>query len=191
MRFGKYDVRQNAGVSTRDGQLSGKGLLRYGATNPSKGVFPVDDPLSICAESIRRAHLRNPAGRPDIIRKRRGATMHDPIDRLFRAFDDGRLSRRDLLRALGLAALAVPAAAFAQGGAGRPDSAAAGRGRGNRAPGDTTHAPAPFESKVIGSQTLAWSATAAVKAASASGRSTSVVSNRISKTIARGPCRSR
>lgn len=59
------------------------------------------------------------------------------IDRLFHDFDDGRLSRRDLLRALGLAALAVPAAAFAQGGAG---------GRGNRAPGDTTHVAAPFES---------------------------------------------
>ena len=61
--------------------------------------------------------------------------MNDPIDRLFRDFDDGRISRRDLLRALGLAALAVPVAAFAQGGA----------GRGNRAPGDTTHAPAPFD----------------------------------------------
>ena len=71
--------------------------------------------------------------------------MNDPIDRLFRDFDDGRISRRDLLRALGLAALAVPAAAFAQGGGGRPDSANAGRGRGNRAPGDTTHAPAPFD----------------------------------------------
>jgi catechol 2,3-dioxygenase-like lactoylglutathione lyase family enzyme len=71
--------------------------------------------------------------------------MTDPIDRLFRDFDDGRLSRRDLLRALGMAALAVPAAAFAQGGATRPDSATAGRGRGNRAPGDTTHVAAPFD----------------------------------------------
>jgi catechol 2,3-dioxygenase-like lactoylglutathione lyase family enzyme len=48
-----------------------------------------------------------------------------------------------LLRALGLAAIAAPmarAAAFAQGGA---DTTR--RGRGNRAPGDTTHAPAPFD----------------------------------------------
>ncbi len=70
--------------------------------------------------------------------------MDNPIDRLFREFDTGRLTRRELLRALGLAALAVPAASFAQAGAGR-DSAGRGGGRGNRAPADTTHAPAPFE----------------------------------------------
>ncbi|MEP6495793.1 MAG: VOC family protein [bacterium] len=72
--------------------------------------------------------------------------MDSPIDRLLREFDRGRMTRRDLLRALGLAALAVPAASFAQGtGRGAARDSAAG-GRGNRAPADTTHAPAPFDS---------------------------------------------
>ena len=62
--------------------------------------------------------------------------MDEELDRLFSDFDGGRLSRRDLLRALGLAALAVPGLSLAQGGAG---------GRGNRAPADTTHAPPPFD----------------------------------------------
>lgn len=70
--------------------------------------------------------------------------MDSPIDRLFREFDGGLLTRRDLLRALGMAALAVPVASFAQG-TGRGDSTTAGRRVGNRAPGDTTHAPAPFD----------------------------------------------
>ena len=64
----------------------------------------------------------------------------NPIDKLLLELDSGQVTRRDLLRALGLAALAVPAVSFAQGG----DSTAR-RGRGNRAPGDTTHAPAPFD----------------------------------------------
>jgi catechol 2,3-dioxygenase-like lactoylglutathione lyase family enzyme len=68
--------------------------------------------------------------------------MDSPIDRLFRDFDRGRITRREMLRALGLAALAVPAASFAQGT--RGDSTGRG-GRGNRAPADTTHAPAPFD----------------------------------------------
>ncbi|HEX4684908.1 MAG TPA: hypothetical protein VH277_19470, partial [Gemmatimonadaceae bacterium] len=67
--------------------------------------------------------------------------MDNPLDRLFREFDHGRLSRRDLLRALGLAALALPACSFAQGGS---DSTTR-RGRGNRAPGDTTRAAHPFD----------------------------------------------
>jgi len=71
----------------------------------------------------------------------REAAMEGPIDRLFRKFDEGQLTRRELLRALGLAALAVPALSRAQG---RGDSTVA-RGRGNRAPGDTTHVPAPFD----------------------------------------------
>ncbi|HEX3868025.1 MAG TPA: VOC family protein, partial [Gemmatimonadaceae bacterium] len=66
--------------------------------------------------------------------------MDNPVDRLFGEFDNGRISRRELLRALGVAALAIPAASFAQ--AGRDST---GRGRGNRPPADTTHAPAPFE----------------------------------------------
>src|SRR5581483_524785 len=65
------------------------------------------------------------------------SAMDNSIDRLFHEFDEGTLSRRELLRALGLLALAVPAASFAQQGG--------GRGRGNRAPGDTTHLPAPFD----------------------------------------------
>ena len=49
------------------------------------------------------------------------AQMDSPIDRLLQEFDKGRITRRDMLRALGLAALAVPAASFAQG-TGRGDS---------------------------------------------------------------------
>jgi catechol 2,3-dioxygenase-like lactoylglutathione lyase family enzyme len=68
--------------------------------------------------------------------------MADPIDDLFGDFDTGRISRRELLRALGLAAVAaMPAASLAQG----RGADSTGRGRGNRAPGDTTHAPAPFD----------------------------------------------
>jgi len=69
--------------------------------------------------------------------------MDHPLDRLFREFDRGHLTRRELFRALGLAALAVPAASFAQGRAGG-DTTGRG-GRANRAPGDTTHVPAPFD----------------------------------------------
>ena len=66
--------------------------------------------------------------------------MNDMMERLFRDFDSGRISRRELLRALGLSMLAIPTVSLAQGGG------AGGRGgRGNRAPADTTHAPAPFE----------------------------------------------
>jgi catechol 2,3-dioxygenase-like lactoylglutathione lyase family enzyme len=66
--------------------------------------------------------------------------MDSPIDRLFREFDRGTISRRDLLRALGLAAVAAPAMSWAQGG-----DTTAGRGRLGRPAGDTTHVPAPFE----------------------------------------------
>jgi catechol 2,3-dioxygenase-like lactoylglutathione lyase family enzyme len=75
--------------------------------------------------------------------------MNDMMERLFRDFDSGRISRRELLRALGLSMLAIPTVGLAQGGGGRAgrDSTGGGRGggRGNRAPADTTHAPAPFE----------------------------------------------
>jgi len=71
--------------------------------------------------------------------------MDSPLDRLLREFDTGRMTRRDLLRALGMAALAVPTVSLAQGG-GRGQDSTAGRGRlGNRAPGDTTHVAAPFD----------------------------------------------
>jgi len=66
--------------------------------------------------------------------------MDSPLERLFREFDREALSRRELLRALGLAAIALPAVSWAQGG----DSTAL-RARPGRAQGDTTHAPAPFE----------------------------------------------
>ena len=69
--------------------------------------------------------------------------MDHPLDRLFKEFDRGHLTRRELFRALGLAAIAAPAASFAQGRSGG-DSTGRG-GRANRAPGDTTHAPAPFD----------------------------------------------
>ena len=73
--------------------------------------------------------------------------MSNVIDRLFRDFDEGRISRRELLRALGLSLLAVPSIGLAQGGgrAGGDSTGGRGRGRGNRAPSDTTHAQAPFE----------------------------------------------
>src|SRR5947209_128038 len=64
--------------------------------------------------------------------------MNTPLDRLFREFDNGRMSRRELLRALAVAAVAVPAVSLGQ-------DTTTGRGRGNRAPGDTTRAPAPFD----------------------------------------------
>ena len=70
-------------------------------------------------------------------------SMIDTIERLFRDFDNGRISRRELLRALGLSLLAVPSIGLAQGG---DSTAGRGRGRGNRAPADTTHAAAPFDS---------------------------------------------
>jgi catechol 2,3-dioxygenase-like lactoylglutathione lyase family enzyme len=58
--------------------------------------------------------------------------MDNVIERMFRDFDEGRISRRDLLRALGLTVLAAPSLAWAQARADRP-------------PADTTHAPQPFE----------------------------------------------
>ena len=70
--------------------------------------------------------------------------MNNVIERLFRDFDDGRISRRELLRALGLSLLAVPSIGLAQaGGRAGGDSTGGGRGRGRGAPADTTHAAAP------------------------------------------------
>ena len=73
--------------------------------------------------------------------------MSNPIERLLREFDEGRISRREVLRALGLSLVAIPSIGLAQGGGGRAggDSTGRGGGRGNRAPADTTRAPAPFE----------------------------------------------
>lgn len=74
--------------------------------------------------------------------------MNNVIERLFRDFDDGRISRRELLRALGLSLLAVPSIGLAQSGgrAGGDSTGGRGRGRAGGAPADTTHAAAPFDS---------------------------------------------
>jgi catechol 2,3-dioxygenase-like lactoylglutathione lyase family enzyme len=63
--------------------------------------------------------------------------MNEDLSKLFQAFDRGRLSRRQLLQALGFAVAVRPAAALAQAG---------GRGGRNTAPRDTTPAKLPFES---------------------------------------------
>jgi catechol 2,3-dioxygenase-like lactoylglutathione lyase family enzyme len=68
--------------------------------------------------------------------------MNSVIERLFRDFDEGRISRRELLRALGLSLLAVPSIGLAQG---RGDSTGRRGERGNRQMGDTTHATSPFD----------------------------------------------
>ena len=67
--------------------------------------------------------------------------MDDSVDRLLREADNSPLSRRALLRIMGLAALTLPAATRAQGRG--QDTTRTGRG--NRAPADTTHVPAPFD----------------------------------------------
>jgi catechol 2,3-dioxygenase-like lactoylglutathione lyase family enzyme len=78
--------------------------------------------------------------------------MTDSITRLFDEFDGGRISRRQLLHALAMAAVAIPAASFGQGtparGATPGDSGRAGRGGGGRGnvPRDTTPLVLPFES---------------------------------------------
>jgi catechol 2,3-dioxygenase-like lactoylglutathione lyase family enzyme len=66
--------------------------------------------------------------------------MTNELERLFREFDNGRITRRELFRALGLAALAIPAVSF-----GQDTTTGRGRGRGNRPPADTTHSAAPFD----------------------------------------------
>ena len=71
----------------------------------------------------------------------------DPLDKLLLDFDRGRISRRDLLRALGLTIVALPAASLAQGrGADTTGRGAGGGGRGGgRGQQDATPAPPPFE----------------------------------------------
>jgi catechol 2,3-dioxygenase-like lactoylglutathione lyase family enzyme len=75
--------------------------------------------------------------------------MDTSLTRLFSDFDEGRITRRELLQALAVAGLAVPAASFAQvraggaGGAGATPPAAGGGG--GRAARDTTPAPPPFQ----------------------------------------------
>ncbi|HEY7790206.1 MAG TPA: VOC family protein [Vicinamibacterales bacterium] len=66
--------------------------------------------------------------------------MSDELARLFNAFDRGRISRRQLLQALGIAVAAAPVAALAQGAQGRR------RGGRERAPLDTKPAKLPFKS---------------------------------------------
>jgi len=64
--------------------------------------------------------------------------MEDALSKLFNDFDRGRISRRHLLQALGLAAVASPIAAFGQGSCSSPE--AKGTPRCNAKP-----MPAPFE----------------------------------------------
>ena len=61
--------------------------------------------------------------------------MDDVLTRLFENFDRGMLTRRQLLQALGLAAVAAPVSAFAQG--------RCGGGRAGTPECDTTPAPLP------------------------------------------------
>ena len=63
--------------------------------------------------------------------------MDDALTRLFHDFDRGAISRRRLLQALGVAAVAAPLSAFAQG--------RCGGGRAGTPECDTTPAKAPFE----------------------------------------------
>ena len=63
--------------------------------------------------------------------------MDDVLTRLFENFDRGMLTRRQLLQALGLAAVAAPVSAFAQG--------RCGGGHAGTPECDTTPAPLPFE----------------------------------------------
>jgi len=71
--------------------------------------------------------------------------MSDRLARLFHEYDRGRISRRQLLQALGLAVAVRPIAALAQGqGQGQAQGQAQGGGRQGQ-PADTTPAPLPFE----------------------------------------------
>src|SRR6478672_6135016 len=70
--------------------------------------------------------------------------MSDRLARLFHEYDRGRISRRQLLQALGLAVAVRPIAALAQGqGQGQAQGQAQGGRQGQ--PADTTPAPLPFE----------------------------------------------
>jgi catechol 2,3-dioxygenase-like lactoylglutathione lyase family enzyme len=59
--------------------------------------------------------------------------MSDALSRLFSQFDRGTITRRQLLQALGLAAVSIPMASYAQGGGA------------TRQQGDTTSAKPPFD----------------------------------------------
>jgi len=63
--------------------------------------------------------------------------MDDGLSKLFNNFDRGTISRRQLLQALGIAAVAAPMSAFAQG--------RCGGARAGTPECDTTPAKAPFE----------------------------------------------
>src|SRR4051812_17332109 len=72
--------------------------------------------------------------------------MSDLWRSLFKDFDNGRISRRELMQVLATAALIAPVrAAIGQGGGAPPAGRGAGGGRGQRAPADTIPAPAPFD----------------------------------------------
>jgi hypothetical protein len=77
--------------------------------------------------------------------------MPPTLDQLLADFGTGKITRRQLLQALGIAAVAAPAAIFGQGtagggAAGTGGAAGAGAGRGGRgAARDTTPLVPPFE----------------------------------------------
>src|ERR1041385_2034219 len=75
------------------------------------------------------------------------SVMSDVWRRLFKDYDDGRVSRRELMQILAGAALIAPVrAAIGQGGGAPPArDTSGGRGRRVLAPQDTMPAPAPFE----------------------------------------------
>jgi catechol 2,3-dioxygenase-like lactoylglutathione lyase family enzyme len=73
-------------------------------------------------------------------------TMSDRLARLFHEYDRGRISRRQLLQALGIAVAVRPISALAFGqGAGQDPAGARGQGQRQGAPADTTPAKLPFE----------------------------------------------
>ena len=72
--------------------------------------------------------------------------MSDKLARLFDEYDRGRLSRRQLLQALGIAVAIRPISALAfPPGAGQDPAGARGQGQRQGPPPDTTPAPLPFE----------------------------------------------
>jgi catechol 2,3-dioxygenase-like lactoylglutathione lyase family enzyme len=93
-----------------------------------------DRPSSACARVL---DIGSPATKNTRREFRREPSMSADLTKLFHEFDRGRMSRRQLLQALGLAVAVRPAAAFAQGQCG---GARAGT------PGcDTTPGKLPFE----------------------------------------------
>src|SRR5262245_4370612 len=71
--------------------------------------------------------------------------MSDRLARLFHEYDRGRISRRQLLQALGLAVAVRPISMLAQGQGQAQGQAQGAAGRQGQAAADTNPAPLPFE----------------------------------------------